>query len=157
MAGRRWWHDDGIIRRVEDPEDYHNVIRNNATSNHVLVIKFFSEECYSCKTLYPVSKKCGIKDCMPNAKNFNISFNNVLQKLKKIAESTQGEVTFVKINGSDPQFQPIFQKAGITAVPWFHMYLQGKKQEASLSASLNPERLQLFREQIDLLRCQADC
>ena len=73
------------------------------------------------------------------------------QKLKKIAESHLGEVTFVKVNGTDPEFQPLFHEVGITAVPWFHLYVNGERM-ASMSASLNPERLHRFREEIATLK-----
>jgi hypothetical protein len=68
------------------------------------------------------------------------------QKLMKIAESNS-DVVFLKANGSNLEFTSYFHDAGITAVPWFHMY-RGGQLVASLSASLNPEKLAAFRAQI---------
>lgn len=70
----------------------------------------------------------------------------VSQKLHKLAELYE-DVTFVKINGSSPEWQPFCQEAALPGVPWFWFY-RGGKIVASLSMSLNPEKLAAFRMEI---------
>ncbi|GAX84057.1 hypothetical protein CEUSTIGMA_g11481.t1 [Chlamydomonas eustigma] len=116
-SGGKWWKDEGSVKLVSSPQQLDNLIKASA---RLVVINFFAEDCYSCKSLHP--------------------------KLKKIAESNL-DVVFVKANGSNPEFASYFHEAGITAVPWFHMY-RGGQLVASLSASLSPEKLATFRAHI---------
>lgn len=70
-----------------------------------------------------------------------------MQKLHKMAEGYRGDVVFVKINGSLPEFATFVQDMGIQGVPWFQFYRDGELVH-SMSASLNPQRLAAFKQEI---------
>lgn len=86
----------------------------------LLVVNFFTEDCYVCRTMHP--------------------------KLKKIAGDNP-DVVFAKMNGSDEALRPLFEELQITKVPFFHFYRDGTAV-TKMSASLNPEKLAVFRAEI---------
>ena len=50
-GGMKWWQEASVIQSVDRPED----LKQRLASPGLVVVNFFSEECYSCKTLHPVS------------------------------------------------------------------------------------------------------
>lgn len=102
-------------------QQFHDHLEHAKDRGQLLVATFFTEDCYVCKSLHP--------------------------KLHKIAASNS-DVMFVKMNGSCPSFQDLFHELGITQVPWFMFFRDGECVH-SMSASLNPERLQAFRAHLE--------
>jgi thioredoxin-like negative regulator of GroEL len=122
----RWWADSPNIRNLSDPTELLSML-DTANPESLLVVCFYNEDCYSCRSLHP--------------------------KLQSIAAATsKAGVNFVKINGSNPIWQSYCQNHfNISTVPYFHFYKQGKRV-SEMSASLNPQRLAAFRAEIEIQR-----
>jgi thiol-disulfide isomerase/thioredoxin len=119
--GLKWWQEPSArVPLCADVSQLHDAVADAAAREFVLVVKFFSEECYSCKSLSP--------------------------KFHKLAES-YADVIFVKVNGATPEFSEFVAEQGIRGVPWFLFY-RGGKCVHGMSASLSPERLSAFRREI---------
>lgn len=121
--GLKWWQDSPYVATLPTPHALLELL-DRLPASRLVVVKFFTEECYSCKSFNP--------------------------KLQSIA-SNLPDVTFVKINGSNPGFQAFFEATGIVSVPWFHFY-KGGRRVASMTASLNPQRLAAFRSELAIQR-----
>ena len=91
-----------------------------AAEGRTVLLNFFQDDCYACRTLHP--------------------------KLKKLA-ADHPEVLFLKVNGSREQLRPLFEAHGITKVPFFHAVRDGCVQ-SRFSASLSPEKLARLRQEL---------
>ena len=122
----RWWQDSSSIKNLSSPTELLALL-DNPDPDLLLVVTFFTEECYSCRSLHP--------------------------KLNSIAAAIAGSgVKFVKINGSDPVWQEFCSaRYNLKTVPYFHFYKQGKKV-SEMSASLNPQKLAQLRAEIEIQR-----
>lgn len=125
----RWWEQDSTIVTLSSPSELLDLL-DNADPNTLLVVSFFSEDCYSCRSLHP--------------------------KLSSIAQAQaqahRETVKFVKINGSDPIWAEFCsERLSLKTVPYFHFYKRGKRVSA-MSASLSPQKLAAFRAEIEIQR-----
>eukprot|EP00195_Chlamydomonas_chlamydogama_P013575 CAMPEP_0202891400 /NCGR_PEP_ID=MMETSP1392-20130828/1463_1 /ASSEMBLY_ACC=CAM_ASM_000868 /TAXON_ID=225041 /ORGANISM="Chlamydomonas chlamydogama, Strain SAG 11-48b" /LENGTH=225 /DNA_ID=CAMNT_0049575139 /DNA_START=158 /DNA_END=835 /DNA_ORIENTATION=+ len=119
-AGLKWWQGSMPDNMVvlANPEQFVDFLEIHKSK--LAIVNFFTEECYVCKTFY--------------------------QKLKKIAADNP-DVMFAKVNGSELQLRGLFDKLQITKVPLFQFYRNGVCV-SQLTASLNPEKLAMFRAEI---------
>lgn len=116
-AGVKWWQDSSpYLLSCPSPDAFLQAVEGSWQG--LVVVNFFSEDCYACKTLHP--------------------------KLNKIAESYKDLARFIKVNSSLPAFQGFVAGLGISGVPWFHLYRDGQLV-ASMSVSLSPDKLAAFR------------
>ncbi|PNH06124.1 Thioredoxin-like 2-1, chloroplastic [Tetrabaena socialis] len=117
-AGLKWW-EGALPPNMVVVGSSHQLQLLKETSRPIL-INWFTEDCYSCRTLHV--------------------------KLKKIAAENP-EILFLKLNGSSEGLKPLFEMFGITKVPYFHVVLDGRVL-SEFSASLNPEKLALLRKEL---------
>jgi thioredoxin-like negative regulator of GroEL len=89
-------------------------------SGSLCVAKFFTEDCFSCRTLD--------------------------QKFRKIAQENP-DILFAKINGSNQDLVPLFTELNVTRVPWLIFFRDGKIV-SEFSISLNPEKLAQLRAEL---------
>ncbi|KAG1664036.1 hypothetical protein FOA52_010455 [Chlamydomonas sp. UWO 241] len=119
--GLKWWQEPcSHVDLCVDVPQLHAAVADAAARELLLVVKLFTEDCYSCKALSP--------------------------KFHKLAES-YADVIFVKVNGATPEFSEFVVEQGIRGVPWFLFY-RGGQCVHGMSASLSPEKLGAFRREI---------
>lgn len=122
QAGIPWYERERPANMclLSNEEEVHQLMKAADEEGHLLVMDFFTTECYACKTLYP--------------------------KLKQIAGENP-DVKFAKINGFNELLRPFFDQSGVTKVPFFHLY-RNKEVVSKFSASLSPEKLAQLRSEI---------
>jgi thiol-disulfide isomerase/thioredoxin len=90
-------------------------------ARQLLVVNYFGEQCYACKSLYP--------------------------KLAQIARDNH-DVLFVKVNlTQSDELRLLLEEQGHTTVPFFQLYQFGVVV-SQFSASLNPQKLAVLRAEI---------
>eukprot|EP00201_Polytomella_parva_P002406 CAMPEP_0175086100 /NCGR_PEP_ID=MMETSP0052_2-20121109/29048_1 /TAXON_ID=51329 ORGANISM="Polytomella parva, Strain SAG 63-3" /NCGR_SAMPLE_ID=MMETSP0052_2 /ASSEMBLY_ACC=CAM_ASM_000194 /LENGTH=171 /DNA_ID=CAMNT_0016358219 /DNA_START=106 /DNA_END=621 /DNA_ORIENTATION=- len=126
----KWWMKDmpSNMKVAESKEKLFSTIRDAIQPRVLVVIVYFSEECYTCKTFQP--------------------------KLNQIALKNPS-VLFLKVNGTDDQWKPLFEEMSVTKVPWFQFVKNGMVVK-QMSANLNPEKLRELRDQIYFYNKQED-
>lgn len=115
QGGLKWWQAPSAVRELQTQEEFQAALE--ASTERLVVVKYFAEDCYSCRSFMP--------------------------KLNKLAAEHSG-VEFVKLNGSQPEFQALLQQQGVSSAPWFHFF-RGGELVASMTASINPDKLRNFR------------
>uniref|UniRef100_A0A7S3QV21 Thioredoxin domain-containing protein n=1 Tax=Dunaliella tertiolecta TaxID=3047 RepID=A0A7S3QV21_DUNTE len=120
--GLKWFegHQPLNMTTCKSADEYRAIVKRAQTEGKLLVTKFFTEDCYVCKSLYP--------------------------KMKRIA-SDNPDVLWAKLNGTDATLVPIFQAMGIKKVPYFHMVFDGQLV-SEMSVSLSTEKLSKFRAEL---------
>ena len=51
-GGIKWWMEASVIQLVDRPEE----LKRRLATPGLVIVNYFSEDCYSCKTLHPVSQ-----------------------------------------------------------------------------------------------------
>jgi hypothetical protein len=96
-------------------------IEQARSEQRLLVVNYFGEQCYACKSLYP--------------------------KLCQIARDNH-DVAFVKANLTvADELRLMLEEQGHTTVPFFQLYQFGVVV-SQFSASLNPQKLAVLRAEI---------
>ncbi|GFH08439.1 thioredoxin domain-containing protein [Haematococcus lacustris] len=108
------------MREARSAEEYKAALAEAKEQGKLLVAKFFTSDCYVCKSIFP--------------------------KIRAAARDNP-DVLWVKLNGSDPEMVDLFKALDIRKVPYFHMVRDGELV-SELTASLNPEKLAVFRAEL---------
>ena len=106
---------------VSSHAELQRVIEQGRHQRKLVVVNYFGEQCYACKSLYP--------------------------KLCQIARDNH-DVLFVKVNLS--QAREVYmrlQEQGLSVVPLFQLYQHGAVV-SQFTASLNPQKLAVLRAEI---------
>lgn len=122
-AGKKWWHQHTPIPNVfviSSKAEFFRLVGEASVANKLLVCKFFTENCYACRSLAP--------------------------KYTRLATDNE-DVWFAKLNGSNEELQPLFDDLEITKVPYVQMYLDNKVV-SQFTASLDPQKLAMLRTEI---------
>jgi thioredoxin-like negative regulator of GroEL len=106
---------------VNSHEELQFCIEQAQHQQKLLVVNYFGEQCYACKSLYP--------------------------KLCQIARDNY-DVLFAKVNlTQSDHVRLLLEEQGITTVPFFQLYQFGVVV-SKFSASLNPQKLAVLRAEI---------
>ncbi|KAG2502090.1 hypothetical protein HYH03_000582 [Edaphochlamys debaryana] len=105
---------------VTTPRELDLLAQKAMLQGRACLINFFQDDCYACRSLHT--------------------------KLKKLAHD-HPDVLFLKVNGSIEAMRPVFEKHGITKVPYFFCLRHGRIL-SRFSASLNPEKLAMLRKEL---------
>lgn len=108
--------------QAESAADFHRQQVRAGALGKLLVVNFFNESCYACRSLHP--------------------------KLVQIALN-HPDVVFCKLNAGAPQLHVLSAQLGIDRLPWFQFYVDSKLA-TEFAASLNPEKLQALRDAVHL-------
>lgn len=108
------------MRLISCRSEYDALIEESRTSGQLLVMNFFTEDCYTCRSLLP--------------------------KLKQIAGNNP-DVLFAELNGSEAGMRPLFGELEITRVPTMQL-VRDHQVRAQFTASLNPEKVARIRAEI---------
>lgn len=118
----KWWEVDcpSNMLNVGSVQEMQAAIANASSAGVLAVVNFFAEECYACRSLQP--------------------------KLRQMARDAP-EVVFIKVNGSVDELRAYCEQAGITRIPYFHLYCGGERV-SHFTANMRPEKLKLLRSEI---------
>lgn len=121
-SGLKWWEGTLPANMINVLSAYQlDYLTHQANAEGKLVLmNFFTEDCFTCRTLHP--------------------------KLKKIALDNP-DVLFLKLNGSSEALRELFVQNRVTKVPLFQCVRNGWVR-SSFSASLAPEKLAYLRAEI---------
>jgi thioredoxin-like negative regulator of GroEL len=109
---------------VDAPEQIEAAALGAESHARLVVVAFFSPECYACRSMQP--------------------------KLRQIArDAGPGRVVMLKVNGYTDGLREYCEAEGITQIPYFHFYRSGARV-AAFSANMQPEKLRLLRRTIEL-------
>lgn len=120
--GLKWWEGERPANMVpiSNRSELLGLLKEAKSQNKLALVNYFTEDCYTCRSLHP--------------------------KLKRIA-SDNPDIVILKVNGSIPSLQPLFEEQGIRKVPLFQ-FVKAGQVKAEFTASLNPEKLALLRAEI---------
>ncbi|KAI8474153.1 MAG: hypothetical protein J3K34DRAFT_409011 [Monoraphidium minutum] len=118
-----WWEADlpPNMELVGSEQELSAAIARGTAAGRLVVVNFFSPECYACKSMQP--------------------------KLRQIAREREGTL-FLKVDGARDGLREYCEAQGVTKIPYFQLY-RGGARVAEFSANMRPEKLALLRAQLD--------
>jgi len=109
---------------VQTAESLTAAIESACAAGRLAVVAFFSPECYACRSMQP--------------------------KLRQLAREHAGALVLLKVNGGLDGLREYCEAVGVTKIPFFHFYRGFPlRRVAAFTASMQPERLKLLRQQIE--------
>lgn len=115
---------------VQTRQQLASEIEDACAAGKLVVVNFFSPECYACKSMQP--------------------------KLRQIAQAAPDSILFLKVNGFIEDLREYCEEEGINKIPFFHFYKDGERV-AAFTANMQPDKLKLLRAQIALYSGGGSC